>query len=399
MAIDFELGESLDAVRLRTRECLAPLAARRREIQRRSPQEGGYPDDVWQALADAGILGGVIPRAYGGTEIGALGVTVGLEELAALDVGNFLPVLTTMAAFAIVQRGSEELKQRVLPEIAAGRWRSCFALTEREAGFNVFRIQTSAQRVGDDYLLDGEKILISAADVVDYLLVTVRTKSAEDCVREGMGKAYGMSMLLVDAKSAGLSREQQDTGTAGGILRQYRLRFDAVRVPSANLIGVEHGGALGMLTCFTLERVLTAALAVGASRYCLDIACEHARTRKVFGDTPIGRYQAIQHPLAEVRLRQEAVRLLVQKAAWGLDRGDDPRLVGVSANAAKFLGVELGLKSVDSAVEALGGRGFEEESGLMRLWQAARLMRTSPISDSLILNFVAEHDLALPRAS
>jgi alkylation response protein AidB-like acyl-CoA dehydrogenase len=91
--------------------------------------------------------------------------------------------------------------------------------------------------------------------------------------------------------------------------------------------------------------------------------------------------------------------LLVQKAAWGLDRGDDPRLVGVSANAAKFLGVELGLKSVDSAVEALGGRGFEEESGLMRLWQAARLMRTSPISDSLILNFVAEHDLALPRAS
>lgn len=399
MAIDFVLGENLETVRSRARECLAPLAARRSEIQRRSPDEGGYPDEVWEALAAAGILGGLIPRAYGGTEIGVLGVTVGLEELAALDVGNFLPVLTSMAAFTIVQQGSEELKQRVLPEIAAGRWRSCFALTEREAGFNVFRIQTSARRVGDDYVLDGEKVYISAADVVDYLLVTARTKPLEECVREGLGKAYGMSMLLVDAKSAGFSREQQDTGTAGGILRQYRLCFDAVRVPSANLIGVEHGGGLGLLTCFNVERVLTAALAVGASRYCLDLACRHARTRKVFGDTPIGRYQAIQHPLAEVRLRQEAVRLLVQKAAWGIDRGVDPQAVGISANAAKFLGVELGLKSVDSAVEALGGRGFEEESGLMRLWQAARLMRTSPISDSLVLNFVAEHDLALPRSS
>jgi len=386
-------------VQTRVGEVLAPLVARRLEIQRRQSDEGSYPGEFWQALAEAGVLGGMIPQAYGGSGIGALGVAVALEESAALDVGNFLPVLTSLAAMAVARHGGDGLKKAVLPEIAAGRMRVGFAATERAAGFNVFRTALTAARSGDDYVLNGEKRLISAVDVADRLLVLARTQSAEDAVREGLGKTYGLSLFLVDTGAAGLSRREMETGTAGGVLRQYELAFDAVRVPAMQLVGPEHGGALPLLTCINLERVLTAALAVGISRHCLDVACEHARTRSIFGSTPIGRYQAVQHPLAEVRIRQEALRLLVHEAARKIDRDDGGQDAGLAANAAKFLGGELAVKAVDAAIDALGGRGFEEETGMMRLWQAARLMQTSPISDALVLNFVAEHNLALPRSS
>jgi alkylation response protein AidB-like acyl-CoA dehydrogenase len=399
MALDFDIGSVLAEVRESARRHFEPLVARRMEIQTRGTEDGSYPEVVWDALAQAGVLGGVVPQELGGTGLGVLGTAVALEELAARDVGNFLPVLTAMGAFAIARHGSPQLQRHFLPRIAAGDCRLCFAMTEAAAGFNIFRTQTVAARTGDAYVLTGQKTYISGADVADYMLVVARTKDVDACVQEGLGKTYGMSLFLVDAHALGIEKRCLPTAGVEGVLRQYAITFDEVRTPATHLVGTEHLGTHALLGCFNVERVLTAALALGASRYCLEIACAHARTRKVFGDTPIGRYQAIQHPLAEVLLRQEATRLVTHKAAWLLDGGADLEDAGLSANAAKLLSVELGLKAVDGAISALGGRGFEDASGLMRLWLAARLMKTSPISDELLLNFVAEHNLGLPRAT
>lgn len=398
MALDFTLGDSHEELRRRCAERFAPLSSYRPEILAGYGEEGYYPDEVWAALAETGSLGALIPKAHGGTALGVLGMSIALEELAAVDVANTLPILTGLATLCVAQHGSAELKERILPAVAKGGCRMCFAATEPAAGFNVFRTTTAARRDGDEYRIDGEKIYISGADVADYMLVVTRTTSLEECAERGVGKTFGLSLFLVDARSAGLSKQRLDT-RGEGVMRQYGLRFDGVRVSAKNLLGDVDAGVLALFACFNPERVLMASLVVGMSRYCLTIACEHARNRRVFGDTPIGSYQAIQHPLAQVRLREESLRLLIQKAAWAFDGGRDALEVALFANAAKVLGAELAREAVDASIETLGGRGFSDEHGLLRLWQAARLFKTSPISDALALNFVAEHHLDLPRST
>jgi alkylation response protein AidB-like acyl-CoA dehydrogenase len=179
---------------------------------------------------------------------------------------------------------------------------------------------------------------------------------------------------------------------------QFLLFFDRVRVPAENLVGEENRGAVALFNSLNPERILAAASACGTIAYLLRRACDYARERKVFGDRPIGAYQGLAHPLAEVRIELDAARLLTYRAAWAFDRGDAPESIGAYANMAKFLAAEVGVKAADRAIETLGGYGFSEEYEIIHAWEGLRLLRTAPVSREMILNYVAEHVLELPRS-
>jgi alkylation response protein AidB-like acyl-CoA dehydrogenase len=228
------------------------------------------------------------------------------------------------------------------------------------------------------------------------MMVLARTLSPEECQARGLPKVAGLSLLLVDARAKGIVRRPLAAHGDGG-LTPFEVTFEDVAVPADHRVAEEHAAVPPMFAAFNAERVLFAAGGIGLSQYCLDRACEHARKREVFRG-PIGAYQSIQHPLAEAKVLQEAVRLMTYRAARAFDLGDDPARVGVHANSAKLLAARLALRAVDAAIDAFGGKGFDEEYGLIHLWEQARLMKTSPISEALILNGIAEGVLGLPRS-
>ncbi len=392
MALDFTLGGEQRAIVGRARAAFAGL----RGWYQRGPH-GQFFDPSWQALGAGGFLGAVVPAEHGGSGGGLLGLALALEELAATGLPNMLAVLTAVDALGIARHGTAALKGAVLPRVADGSCRMCLAVTESEAGFNTFNTRTAARRAGDGYRLDGTKVYISGADVADHLLVLARTLSAADAAARGLPKTAGLSWFLVDARSPGI--ELRPLPSRGeGAMRQFEVELSGVEVPDASLVGRDGEGFGVLLDLFNPERILIAALQVGTVQHCLDVACEHARTRRVFGDTPIGSYQSIQHPLAEVKVRQEALRLLVWRAATAYDGGADPREVSLAANAAKLLAAELGPKATEAALDALGGRGFDERYGIVHLLEMVQLLRVAPISNALVYNQIAEYVLRLPRS-
>ena len=284
-----------------------------------------------------------------------------------------------------------------IPNIATGKHKFCFAITEADSGSNTFRIKTLAKKDGNKYIVNGSKTFITGVDVADYMLLVVRTKSYEQVVKEGMPKAFGLSLLIVDTKSKGITLHTLPTRGIEG-MNQFTIFFDNVEVPKENLVGEEDAGSMALFKALNPERILAAATVVGVSQFCLNKAVAFANVRHVFKDVPIGQYQAIQHPLAEVKIYQEAVRLLYSKAAWAFDKEQNPGEVGMYANMAKYLGAELGIMAVDRTIETLGGNGFSEEYEIVYLWEAMRLLKTAPISKEMILNYISEHMLGLPRS-
>ena len=353
--------------------------------------------DVWNSLADSGWFGCLIPEEFGGNARGALAMAITLEELNRQGVVATLPISTATSAACVARSGSAPLKQQLLPQVAKGEVRICVAATEEATGFNLFGIKTFARKEGDCYVLNGSKTYVSGFDLADHALVIARTMSVDDCARLGLPRTAGLSLLLVETASSGISSTPVATRNEDAVKR-FLVQFSDVKVSAAALVGEENAGAAALFPAFNIERLLYAAGLLGISQFCLDIACGYARKRKVFGDTPIGQYQAIQHPLADVKIRQEAVRLLVRATAEAVDRGDDPASVRLVANSSKYLASELGIAAVDAALDALGGTGFKEDTGLIQLWGLVRLFKLSPISDALVLNDVAEHALGLPRS-
>jgi acyl-CoA dehydrogenase len=380
----------------RAREAFAPLVARRAELFRESLRKE-LSEPLWEALAAGGFLGAVIPKEHGGTGEGLYALSIALEELAALGLGNMLPILTTMNAIGIARCGTDALKRELLPKIALGAGKFAYAATEEKAGHNVFRIETTAKPAGDHFVLNGQKSYTSGADVADYLLVLARTMSLEELKEKNLPKTFGLSMFIVDARAPGVGRKEVAVRGELG-LKVFTTTYEDVKVPASRLLGERDQAMSVLFQTVNPERTLVAAMMVGLSRYCLDVACADARERSVFRGTPTGQYQAIQHPLADVRMRQEAVRLMVHEAARAFDANADIQQTAFYANAAKYLGAELGMKAVDTAIQTLGGRGFDESYGLIPLLEAMRLAKSAPVSSEMILNFVAEHTLGLPRS-
>lgn len=379
------------------RDLLRKRQEKREDYLRAIYEQQRFPDDLWEDMGEAGILGALVPAEYGGSGLGLLAMAMALEEFATEGLGNAFLVLTSMANMAILRGGSADQKRRWLPRIAEGRMKCAFAITEPDSGTNSFRMKSLAERHGDVYRLTGSKGWITGADVADQILVVARTVPLKEATERSVSASRGIGLFLIDADAPGLEKQAMDTAGIEGF-RQFMLFFDGIEVPADRRIGDETAGLGVLFQALNPERILAAATAVGISEFALRKAVAQAGERRVFGDTPIGAYQAVQHPLARVRVGQEAARLLTHKAARLFDEQAPPDQVGHYANMAKLTGSELAVAAVDAAIQTLGGGGFMRDSHLINLWSTARLLKTAPINNEMILNQIAEHMLGLPRS-
>jgi alkylation response protein AidB-like acyl-CoA dehydrogenase len=313
------------------------------------------------------------------------------EELAAQGCPLLLLVVSpAICATIIAAFGTESQRERWLPGFADGSLKMAFAITEPDAGSNSHNIAVSAARDGDLYRLNGTKYYISGCDESQSVLVVTRTSTDEST---GRGR---LSLFVVDIDSPGV----QMTPIPVEIVapeKQFTLFFDNVQVPADRLIGTEGDGLRQVFLGLNPERIMTASIASGVGRYALEKAATYARERSVWG-TPIGRHQGLAHPLAKSKIEVELARLMCQKAAWACDSGADPQVAGETANMAKYAAAEAALAALDQAIQIHGGNGMSSEFGLADMWGMTRLMRTAPVSREMILNFVAQHSLGLPKS-
>lgn len=353
-------------------------------------KEDGRVDEMWRAVGEAGFLGVTIPEEHGGSGLSMSRLTCLMEELSNRGVPLlFLVVSAAMAGIPISKYGTDEQKRRWLPKLAHGSEKFCFAITEPDAGTNTFRMQTIARREGDSYVLKGQKIYITGADEADHMLVVARTIRADEVA----DKREGISLFVVDLPSPGLELSRIDT-TILAPERQYQVFLEDVRVPLDHRLGDEGHGLRVLFDALNPERIVLAAMAVGIGRFALDKAVEYAKVRKVFS-VPIGSHQGLAHPMAVAKTHLELAALMTHHAAEVFDAGEDS---GMYANMAKYAAAEAAIEAVDIAMQVHGGSGFTSDVDLITLWPVARLLRTAPVSREMILNYVGEHVLGLPRS-
>jgi alkylation response protein AidB-like acyl-CoA dehydrogenase len=387
--MDFELNQGQRMIR----DFVERLSTRYgREYWLRKAQSGEPPEEMWQELGKGGYLGMLVPEAYDGAGLGMLDMDIFLEALG--EKGTpllFLVVSTVMGTLALVRHGSEEQKRRFLPPLASGGLKLCFALTEPDAGSNSFRISSMAKRDGRGWILNGRKTYISGADEADYILTVARTTPYDDASPKD--KRKGLSLFLVPTDARGLEMRKIPVAIEGPE-SQFLLFFDSVALPAESLVGVEGEGARSMFEVLNAERICGAALGVGLGRFLVEKAVRYARERKVW-DVPIGAHQGLQHPLAMVKSRLEMASLMGQKASWLFDRGEN---AGPEAAIAKYEAAEAAITACDLAIEVHGGNGFSREYDVITVWPWVRLLRTAPLSREMILNYIGEHVLGLPRS-
>ncbi len=349
---------------------------------------GRKTTELWNAMAEAGFLGVNLPEAFGGGGLGLAELATVGEELAAQGCPLLLLVVSPSICGEILSRfGTDAQKKEWLPGIASGRKKMIFALTEPDAGSNTWNLATTATREADgSYRIRGQKYYISGADEAEQVLVVAKT----GVDAKGRGR---LSLLVVDTDAPGLKKAPIPVEIVGPE-KQFTLFFDDVAVPAGRLVGAEGEGLKPLFLGLNPERIMGAAIALGTGRYALDKACAYANSRKVWG-VPIGAHQGLAHPLAQAKIELELARLMTEKACWLYDQG---REAGEAANMAKYAAAEAALLCVDQAIQVHGGNGFATEYGLLDVWAGARLARTAPVSREMILNFVAEHTLKLPRS-
>jgi alkylation response protein AidB-like acyl-CoA dehydrogenase len=348
-------------------------------------------EELWQAVGQAGFLGVNVPEEYGGGGMGISELAAVAEELAAAGCPLLIMVVSpAICATIIAKFGTDEQKQRWLPGFATGELKMAFAITEPDAGSNSHNLSLTATKDGDIYRLNGSKYYISGVDEADAILVVTRSGIDKDT---GRGR---LSLFVVDTDAPGLEKTVLPVEITAPE-KQYTLFFDNVQVDADRLIGAEGEGLRQVFFGLNPERILSASLANGISRYVLDKAAAYAREREVWG-TPIGRHQGISHPLAKAKIEVELARLMTDKAAWLCDNAGDTPEAGEAANMAKYAAAEATAAALDQAIQTHGGNGMSSEYGLADLWGMVRLLRIAPVSREMILNFVAQHSLGLPKS-
>lgn len=349
-------------------------------------------DELWSALAKAGFIGINVPEEYGGGSGGLSELAAVCEETAAQGCPLLLLLVSQAISAEVLSRyGSVEQKRRWLPGLAAGTSKVVFAITEPDAGSNTHELATKARRDGEDWVLDGAKHYISGVDEADAILVVART--GEERGRDAATGKARLSLFIVPVDTRGLEARPLPV-SAPLPERQFTLHFDGARVGADALVGVEGDGFTQVFHGLNPERITGAALCVGVGRYALERAAEYARTRQVW-QQPIGAHQGVSHPLAKAKIEIELAALMVRKAAWAHDHG---LAAGEASNMAKYAAAEAALDAVDAAIQTHGGNGLSTEYGLVPLWALARLLRIAPVNREMILNFVAQHSLHLPRS-
>lgn len=386
------------------------------EYWKRHVREQEFPEEYWQDLADGGWLGVTIPEEYGGEGYGMLEMAMIIEELSRQGgLGGLLYVLTPVFGGIGIQRhGTDEQRQEFLPAIASGEIRFCMALTEPDAGLNTLNIDTSAELQeqgevedagrngaengggtedgpgGDTYEITGQKTFISGVENADYMLLIARTTPFDSS-----NPTHGLSLFIVpepaDRQDIELTPIDVDVPW---FEVQYQVHIDGLTVPAENVLGEVDGGLYLLWDTLNTERIAGAASAIGGGLRAVDLATEYAQDRSIFGQ-PIGGHQAIQHPIAASYAELLAARELTYKAACMWDNGED---AGLQANAAKHQASQAAVEAADHAVQTHGGNGFTAEYEVWDLYQNLRTTETIPVSNEMVLNFIAEHHLGLPRS-
>ena len=365
------------------------------EYWRQQDASKSFPAEYWRAVCEAGLCGVALPTEHGGSGLGMLEMALIVESLAATGggstVGQLFMINPIFGGVSISRFGSEQMRAELLPKIISGEINCCMALTEPDAGTNTLEIKTFAAADGDDgWRLNGRKIWITGVQSAAKMLVIARTKKVE----ESASRTDGLSMFMIDVDRAGLTHTPIDKlGTC--TLDSSSVFFDNVRVEPGELIGTLHKGWRELLDVLNTERIVTTAGLVGTGELAVKLAVAYANDRKVFGDKPISAYQGLQFPLAQCHVEVESARLLNHKAATNFDMGLP---YGSEANAAKLIAAQAVARATERAMQTMGGMGYAKEYHVERLWRDARLFRFAPVSEEMILNYVANHELGMPRS-
>lgn len=351
-----------------------------------------FPWDFYNAMAEAGWLGIAIPEAYGGSGRGITEASLVLETVAASGaaMNGATPLhLSIFGMEPVVKYGSDEMKQKYLPRVAAGDLHVAFGVTEPDAGTDTTSLSTFARLEGDHYIVKGRKVWTTKALQSERVLLLVRTTPKEKLEK----KTDGLTLLLAE-----LQRDEVSISAIPKVGRNAvatcEVVYDELPVHVTDRIGEEGKGFKYILTGLNAERILIAAEALGIGRAALNRAVNYANERVVFG-RPIGKNQGVAFPLAEAKMRLDAAELMIRKASWMIDQGLP---CGAEANMAKWLAADAAFQAADQAMQTHGGFGYANEYHVERYWREARLMRIAPISQEMIANFVSEHVLGLPRS-
>ena len=355
-----------------------------------------FPREFYNALGDAEILGIGIPEEYGGTGMGITESSIAMEELCAAG-GGIAPALcfllgTVFGGMSILHHGNEEQKKKYLPEIATGRLLTSLGLTEPDAGTDTLNITTYAEKQGDEYVINGNKIFISGIEEAGIVVMVTRTTKKEDSAKS----SQGLSLFIVDLPNDAI-KHSSIPKMGINFAKTYELGIDNLRVPATALLGKEGKGWYHILDTLNPERILAAVGAIGCGRLAINTAAKYSNQRKVFGN-PIGANQGVQFPLASAYAKLECAWLAVLKAAVLYDRQESPKLVGDISNMAKFAAVEAGVDAVYHAMQAHGGYGYAKEYHVERWFREIQLMRLAPISQQMTLNYIGEHILGMPKS-
>lgn len=345
------------------------------------------PTELWEALAGGGFVGVNLPEEFGGGGMGLSAISVVAEEAAAAGCPQIMLMISPGIVGSLLARhATHEQKQQWLAPMAAGTLRVAFAITEPDAGSNSHHISTTAHRDGDSFVINGQKTFITGADQADALLVVTRTGT------DPSGRAQ-LSLLLVDRDAPGIEMHRIPM-TFEITEKSYSVFFDNVAVPEDRIVGGEGNGLRVAFDGMNPERVIIASICNGIARYAMDKAVAFARERQVWS-VPIGAHQGVAHPLAEAKVALEAARLMTRHAAAGFDAGVD---AAEASNMAKFLAADAATRCVDQAIEVHGGSGFTREVALANMYEFVRLFKTVPITRAMILNYIAQHSLGLPKS-
>ena len=350
---------------------------------------GGHTEELWREAGQLGFIGVNLPEEYGGGGAGMYELALVMEELSAGGCPLLLLVVSPAINGTIIAKfGTDEQKKRWVPGIADGSITMAFAITEPDAGSNSHRITTTARRDGSDWILSGQKVWISGLDQSQYVLVVGRSEEAKTG-----NLRPALFVVPTDAPGLTFTKIPMELTMPES---QFQVFMDDVRLPADALVGAEDAALAQLFAGLNPERIMGAASAVGMGRLALTKATDYVKTRQVW-KTPIGAHQGIAHPLAQNHIELELAKLMMQKAATLYDAGDDTG-AAEAANMAKYAAGEASTRAVDQAVQSMGGNGLSQEYGVAAMLVGSRLSRIAPVSREMILNFVAQTSLGLPRS-
>ena len=387
--MSFEATPEQQAIREAVLQSCAPFGE---DYWLEHDRTGEFPHGFYAAMAQAGWLGMAIPEAYGGSGLGVTEAALMMQTVAETGAG-----MSGCSAFhinifglmPIVVFGTEEQKQRFLPPMVQGKLKSCFGVTEPNTGLNTTQLKTRAVRRGDRYVVHGQKVWISTAQVADKILLLARTTPIEECKNH----SHGLSLFYTDLDRSKIAVRLIDKMGRKAV-DSNELFIDGLEIPVEDRIGEEGQGFKYILHGMNPERVLIGSEAIGIGRVALRKAAAYANERVVF-ERPIGKNQGIQHPLAANWMELEAAHLMMLKAAWLYDHGRD---CGAEANAAKYLGAEAGFHACERAILTHGGFGYAKEYHVERYLREVMIARIAPVSREQILSYIAERVLGLPKS-